>query len=153
MSTFSWQVVYRPAIGRFTKLEEPTARESLISPSAKAPLSGASSDTLAVSNSPSTLSIDATSIQEKDGPSSAATSAVFSPLPHFKAVNAAFMERTPFAIDDVGDDDDDSDLDMVHGEDDDQVMDEVSDSFTLLFSMILSALGGCFFGGTRFRTF
>ena len=34
------------------------------------------------------------------------------------------MERTPFAIDDAGDDDD-SDLDMVHGEDDDQVMDEV----------------------------
>jgi hypothetical protein len=52
---------------------------------------------------------------------------VFSPMPHLKAVNAAFMERTPFAIDDAGDDDDDSDLDMVHGEDDDQVMDEVSD--------------------------
>jgi hypothetical protein len=47
-------------------------------------------------------------------------------MPHLKAVNAAFMERTPFAIDDAGDDDDDSDLDMVHGEDDDQVMDEVS---------------------------
>jgi len=36
------------------------------------------------------------------------------------------MERTPFAIDDAGDDEDDSDFDMVHGEDDDQVMDEVS---------------------------
>lgn len=46
-------------------------------------------------------------------------------MPHLKAVNAAFMERTPFAIDDAGDDDDDSDLDMVHGEDDDRVLDEV----------------------------
>jgi hypothetical protein len=48
-------------------------------------------------------------------------------MSHFKVVNAAFMERTPFAIDDAGDDDDDSDLDMVHGEDDDdQVLDGVS---------------------------
>jgi hypothetical protein len=47
-------------------------------------------------------------------------------MSHFKAVIAPFMERTPFAIDDAGDEEDDSDLDMVHGEDDDQVMDEVS---------------------------
>ncbi|KAJ8586426.1 hypothetical protein M405DRAFT_843885 [Rhizopogon salebrosus TDB-379] len=52
-------------------------------------------------------------------------SAAFSPMSHFKAVIAVFMERTPFAIDDAGNDDDDSDLDMVHGEDDDRVMDEV----------------------------
>jgi hypothetical protein len=126
MSIFHLQVVYRPTIGRFTKLEEPTARESLISPSAKAPLLGGSSDTLAVSNSSSSTAIDGSSTQD-DGPGSALASAAFSPMSHFKAVNAAFMERTPFAIDDAGDDDDDSDLDMVHGEDDDdQVLDEVS---------------------------
>ncbi|KAG1738928.1 rab-GTPase-TBC domain-containing protein [Suillus paluster] len=111
------QVIYRPKIGRFTKLEEPTARESLISPSAKTTFSGSSSDTVAVSSSPSTITLDASSMQEKGS--------AFSPMPHFKAVNTAFMERTPFAIDDAGDDDDDSDLDMVHGEDDDQVLDEV----------------------------
>lgn len=112
------QVIYRPTIGRFTKLEEPTARESLISPPTKT-TSGSSLDTVLVSSSSSTL--DASSIHDS-GPSSAS---VFSPMPHFKAVNAAFMERTPFAIDDAGDDDDDSDLDVVHGEDDDQVLDEV----------------------------
>ncbi|KAG2147822.1 rab-GTPase-TBC domain-containing protein [Suillus bovinus] len=112
------QVIYRPTIGRFTKLEEPTARESLISPLSKT-TSGTSLDNTAVSNSSATL--DASSIHDH-GPSSAS---VFSPMPHLKVVNAAFMERTPFAIDDAGDDDDDSDLDMVHGEDDDQVLDEV----------------------------
>lgn len=112
------QVIYRPTIGRFTKLEEPTARESLISPPAKT-TSGSSLNSVVASSSSSTLG--ASPIHDND-PSPAS---VFSPMPHLKAVNAAFMERTPFAIDDAGDDDDDSDLDMVHGEDDDQVMDEV----------------------------
>jgi hypothetical protein len=107
------QVIYRPTIGRYTKLEEPKARESLISPAPKEKV---------VYNSSDTLTIDAVAAQES-GLSSALSSA-FSPMPHVKAVNAAFMERTPFAIDDAGDDDD-SDLDMVHGEDDDQVLDEV----------------------------
>lgn len=112
------QVIYRPTIGRFTKLEEPTARESLISPPAKT-TSGSSLNSVVASSSSSTPGVSP--IHDND-PSPAS---VFSPMPHLKAVNAAFMERTPFAIDDAGDDDDDSDLDMVHGEDDDQVMDEV----------------------------
>ena len=115
------QVIYRPTIGRYTKLEEPKAREPLVSPASKSTSVSYSSDTLATSqSSSSTLTIDAIAAQP-----GSALSSTFSPLPHVKAVNAAFMERTPFAIDDAGDDDDDSDLDMVHGEDDDQVMDEV----------------------------
>lgn len=119
------QVIFRPTIGRYTKLEEPKARESLISP---APTSSTfksnGSDTLVGSHSSSfTLTIDSAAAQ--DNPPGSALSSIFSPMPHVKAVNAAFMERTPFAIDDAGDDDDDSDLDLVHGEDDDQVMDEV----------------------------
>lgn len=113
------QVIYRPTIGRFTKLEEPTARESLISPPTKTSSPGSSLDTAVAPSSSSTL--DTSSIHD-NGPLSGS---VFSPMPHLKAVNAAFMERTPFAIDDAGDDDDDSDLDMVHGEDDDRVLDEV----------------------------
>jgi hypothetical protein len=35
------------------------------------------------------------------------------------------MERTPFAIDDAGDEDDESEDEIEEGEDDDQVMDEV----------------------------
>lgn len=118
------QVIYRPTIGRYTKLEEPKAREPLISPASTSTLVSNGSDILTTSyGSSSTLTIDAAASQDI-GPGSASLSA-FSPMPHVKAVNAAFMERTPFAIDDAGDDDDDSDLDMVHGEDDDQVMDEV----------------------------
>ncbi|KIJ65220.1 hypothetical protein HYDPIDRAFT_131621 [Hydnomerulius pinastri MD-312] len=119
------QVVYRPSIGRYTKLEEPKARESLISPAQKSTVTSSDTDTLLTSkSSSSTLTVDAITAQN-NGPASALSSAAFSPMPHVKAVNAAFMERTPFAIDDAGDDDDDSDLDLVHGEDDDQVMDEV----------------------------
>lgn len=117
------QVIYRPTIGRFTKLEEPKARETLISPASKSTFGSNSSDTLTTSQgSSSTLTINA--IAAQDGGLGSALSSTFSPLPHVKAVNVALMERTPFAIDDAGDDDD-SDLEMVHGEDDDQVMDEV----------------------------
>lgn len=118
------QVIYRPTIGRYTKLEEPKARESLISPAPASTITSDGSSTLVTSRgSSSTLTIDALAAQ--DGGSEQALASAFSPMPHVKAVNAAFLERTPFAIDDAGDDDDDSDLDMVHGEDDDQVMDEV----------------------------
>ncbi|KAF9244154.1 hypothetical protein BU15DRAFT_86102 [Melanogaster broomeanus] len=105
------QVIYRPTIGRYTE---------------KSTFSSSDADTLTVTSmaSSSTLTVDAVAAQDI-GPASALSS-TFSALPHVKAVNAAFMERTPFAIDDAGDDDDDdSDLDFVHGEDDDQVMDEV----------------------------
>lgn len=114
------QVVYRPTIGRYTKLEEPKAREPLISPAPSSTSVSNASDILTAYHG-STLTINAAAAQDID-PGSALLSA-FSPMPHMKAVNAAFMERTPFSIDDAGDDD--SDLDMVHGEDDDQVMDEV----------------------------
>ncbi|EGN95103.1 hypothetical protein SERLA73DRAFT_170974 [Serpula lacrymans var. lacrymans S7.3] len=113
------QVIYRPSIGRFTKLEEPKARESLLSPAMKSGSAGADTDTLGTSkSSSSTLAVDAEAAQ-----SSKAASA-FSPLPMVKAANAALMERTPFAIDDAGDDSD-SDLESDIPEDDDQVMDEV----------------------------
>jgi len=112
------QVIYRPRIGRYTKLEEPKARESLVSSTSKSTFVSNSSDTLLEKT-------DNALAAQDNGPDSALSS-MFSPMPHVKAVNAALMERTPFAIDDAGDDDDDdSDLDIVHGEDDDQVMDEV----------------------------
>jgi len=47
-------------------------------------------------------------------------------------VSAAFLDRTPFAID-VGDNEDDSgDLDLVHSEDDNQVVNEVILTFGTL---------------------
>jgi hypothetical protein len=55
-----------------------------------------------------------------------ANSVVDSPMSKVEAANAALLERTPFAIDDARDGEDDSDLGSDDGRDDDQVMDEVS---------------------------
>lgn len=42
-----------------------------------------------------------------------------------QAVNASLMERTPFAIDDAKDEEDESDDELDGPDNDDQVMDEV----------------------------
>lgn len=125
------QVIHRPSIGRYTKLEEPKARESLLTPSmrrsaSKSSLSGDSGTTIATSTS-STLSINIQADPSKNLPS-VPDSARFSSLPMVQAANAALMERTPFAIDDAKDDDEESDDDL-EGETDDEVLDEVSFTF------------------------
>ncbi|KIM53855.1 hypothetical protein SCLCIDRAFT_408915 [Scleroderma citrinum Foug A] len=118
------QVVYRPAIGRYTRAVEPQARESLLKPSFP---SGEAAILSPSKASSSTLTVDtiADSALEDGLSAPALSSAGFTSLPHVKALSAAFLERTPFAIDDVGDDEDDNDLDLVHGKDDNRVMDEV----------------------------
>ncbi|KAJ7709020.1 rab-GTPase-TBC domain-containing protein [Mycena rosella] len=122
------QVVHRPSIGRYTKLEEPKARESLLTPSmrhsaSKSSLSAESVKTVATSTS-STLSVDVSVAGPGKGPLPSSGSG-FSPLPMLHAANIALMERTPFAIDDAKDDEDESDEDLEGGDNDDQVMDEV----------------------------
>ncbi|KAJ7114088.1 rab-GTPase-TBC domain-containing protein [Mycena epipterygia] len=122
------QVVHRPSIGRYTKLEEPKARESLLTPSmrhsaSKSSLSAESTKTVATSTS-STLSVDVNVAGPGKG-SLPSSGSGFSPLPMLHAANIALMERTPFAIDDAKDDEDESDEDVDGGENDDQVMDEV----------------------------
>ena len=133
-----FQVVYRPAIGKFTTLEEPKARESLLTPTMRRSASKASLNTststpstdtssyvtpstsLATDQSISHLSVEVSS-------SNSIASSEFSPMPGmFEAAAhvAALMERTPFAIDDAKDDDEDTDLDDSDVEDD-GVMDEV----------------------------
>ncbi|GLB43224.1 putative TBC-domain-containing protein [Lyophyllum shimeji] len=125
------QVIHRPSIGRYTKLEEPKARESLLTPSmrkspSKASLTGsgsasASTATLAPSSS-STLTVDVKGASAKASPQIPA-SASLSPM--VQAVNARLMERTPFAIDDAKDDEDETDDELEGNDNDDQVMDEV----------------------------
>ncbi|KAJ7261890.1 rab-GTPase-TBC domain-containing protein [Mycena rebaudengoi] len=117
------QVVHRPSIGRYTKLEEPKARESLLTPgmrhsASKSSLSSESAKTAVAPSvsSASTLSVDAEVARPKAPPS---------PMPMLHAANIALMERTPFAIDDAKDDEDESDEDIDGEENDDQVMDEV----------------------------
>ncbi|KAJ6621467.1 TBC-domain-containing protein [Mycena sp. CBHHK59/15] len=128
------QVVHRPSIGRYTKLEEPKARESLLTPSmrhsaSKSSLSAESTKMVATSTSTSTsstLTVDVNATAPgKSSPLPSSASGGFSPLPMLHAANIALMERTPFAIDDAKDDEDESDSDLDAGENDDQVMDEV----------------------------
>ncbi|KAF5316274.1 hypothetical protein D9619_006577 [Psilocybe cf. subviscida] len=131
------QVVNKPSIGRYTKLEEPKARESLLTPTlrkslSKMSLGGTSSSPSTTSLQPSsssTLAVNTTleTPMMKSLPS-VPDSGSLAAMPMLQAVNAAaLMERTPFAIDDAKDDDeDDEDGDDLGGDDhDDEVMDEV----------------------------
>jgi len=124
-----------PAIGRYTTMEEPKARESLLTPSmrrsaSRTSLNAQETEPPIVKSigtpsvvSPPTLLVGPTTPPKttKSGhlavdplspltPGSAMHSE-FSPLPIVKAANAALMtmERTPFAIDDAKDEDDDDD--------------------------------------------
>lgn len=129
------QVIFRPAIGKFTKLEEPKARESLLTPTMRRSSSKAS-----LRASDSTPSLTSESSQTTPGGSSSdfltvekvgSTPSPLSPAEDSRrssmfqaaAATAALMERTPFAIDDAKDDDEESeDEDELA---DDGVMDEV----------------------------
>ncbi|CDO76295.1 hypothetical protein BN946_scf184917.g11 [Trametes cinnabarina] len=129
------QVYTRPAIGKYTALEEPKARESLLTPTMRrtASKSSLTSPSETPANDPSlpttstSSSSGSTLSADKSEPTvSSATSAEFSPMPsmfHAAANAAALMERTPFAIDDAKDDDDESDIET--DVEDDGVMDEV----------------------------
>ncbi|PPQ97559.1 hypothetical protein CVT26_002344 [Gymnopilus dilepis] len=126
------QVVNKPSIGRYTKLEEPKARESLLTPTlrkslSKLSLSGSSASSTTVAgtapSSSSTLSVNTT--LEPPKAATVPDSASLSAMPLLQAVNAAaLMERTPFAIDDAVDNDEEDEDDALDGHDD-QVMDEV----------------------------
>lgn len=119
------QVLHKPSIGRYTKLEEPKARESLLTPTLRKSLSKSSlvgSSSFATKTS-STLTVD-TSLEPPKSALNVPDSGNLSAMPMLQAVNAAAsMERTPFAIDDAKDgDEEDGDLEEA---DDDQVMNEV----------------------------
>ena len=128
------QIIHRPSIGRYTSVEEPRARESLLMPSmrrssSKSSLSPSTTSTVVASEStisiPSSgakaLSVDTQGTSDVDG---AAQLSPMPPMALVEAANAALMERTPFAIDDAKDDEDDED-EEEENEEDDGVMDEV----------------------------
>jgi len=126
------QVTYRPSIGRHMQLQEPKARESLLTPAMRRSSSKSSLRSTTSATSPSISSPSAAltppSLFGPGGEKSTAHEAIpesaLSPMPHIKVANAALMERPQFAIDDAQDDDDDS-LDEEDGEDDDHVLNEV----------------------------
>jgi hypothetical protein len=95
----------------------------------KTSLGGSSTTTLSTTT---TLAVD-TMLEKTKGlpptPTDVPQSASLSSMPMIHAMNAAaaaLMERTPFAIDDAKDDDDEGDDELGISDNDDQVMDEVS---------------------------
>ena len=147
------KVEHMPAIGRYTTLEEPKARESLLTPSMRRSASRTSlnaqeseSPSVKSTGTPAAVSTSNLSVVPTTPPKTtksgdlgaelrspltpgSAIHSEFSPLPIVKAANAALMtmERTPFAIDDARDEDDDEDLesDEEFESGDDAVLDEV----------------------------
>ena len=147
------KVEHMPAIGRYTTLEEPKARESLLTPSMRRSASRTSLNTQEAESpnvrfsGPSSATTVFSPSTEQTTPSKTPKSALltveprspltpgsgthseFSPLPIVKAANAALMtmERTPFAIDDAKDEDEDDedDSDDDFESEDDAVLDEV----------------------------
>ncbi|TBU30608.1 rab-GTPase-TBC domain-containing protein [Dichomitus squalens] len=127
------QVYTRPAIGKYTTLEEPKARESLLTPTmrrstSKASLTSPTESTLASSESSASASTVTAATSPGKEPSGlpSSISSEYAPMPSmFKAAAnaAALMERTPFAIDDAKDESDESDEES--DVEDDGVMDEV----------------------------
>lgn len=125
------KVINRPSIGRYTNLEEPKARESLLTPamrrsSSKTSLRSPESESTAsftTSSSGTALSTHALTQSAVSKPLPAEPSE-FSPSSMVQAANAALMERPQFAIDNAGDEDDDDDDDDEEDEED-EVMDEV----------------------------
>lgn len=86
--------------------------------------------------SSSQLAVDTGSALRSPSPS---LQEIATPNPVQKAADAAQMllERTPFAIDEAGDEDDDFDDDVLGDANDDVVMDEVRGSRTLAISFVL----------------
>ena len=124
------------------QLQEPKARESLLTPTMRRSASRSSlatTDTTTVATAASsspTLAVPSpsTTTSEKLLPTLPADP--FSPLPHVSFATAALMERRTFAIDDAKDEEEEDDTFGIGGDDDDQVMDEVrtecADVLTLL---------------------
>ena len=121
------------------QLQEPKARESLLTPSMRRSASHTSLATTetAVTSSSTTVSgptasstapilstLPYTTNIEKSLP--IAPSEPLSPLPQITKANAALLERQTFAIDDAKDEDEEEDETFgIGGDDDDEVMDEV----------------------------
>ena len=89
--------------------------------SSKASLTGSLSTATLATSSSSTLSVDTKAEPTEAQVQPPDSAADFAPM--VQAANARLMERTPFAIDDAKDDEDESDGELDADEnDDDQVM-------------------------------
>jgi len=129
------QVIHRPSIGRYTSIEDTRPRESLLTPamrhsSSKSSLKSTSASTESTSRSTvvaetnvATGSTLLTTEAEKSALSPTSPAGIDPLAQATNVVANAFMERTPFAIDDAGDDEEDEDEEEEEEQDD--VLDEV----------------------------
>jgi hypothetical protein len=138
------QVIHRPSIGRYTSIEDTRPRESLLTPamrhsSSKSSLKSTSASTESVPSAVEANAATSSTLIATEGGGSAlspTSPAGIDPLAQATNVVAnAFLERTPFAIDDAGDDDDDDEDDEEEEEEDD-VLDEVHFSAPTLFTSL-----------------
>ncbi|KAH9992757.1 rab-GTPase-TBC domain-containing protein [Russula compacta] len=132
------QVIHRPSIGRYTSIEDTHPRESLITPamrhsSSKSSLKSGSTPSTTESTSASVSAAGTTTggnipitADAGKSPLDPTSPAPFDPLAQATNVVAnAFLERTPFAIDDAGDDDEEDDDEEEEEEEEEDVLDEV----------------------------
>ena len=139
------QVIHRPSIGRYTTIEDTRPRESLLtSPMRHSTSKSSLKSSSTAAESTSRLATETKSQSSQSSGSSSVTAVAsaattlldaekspvyltsptgFDPLAQATNAANALMERTPFAIDDAGDDDDDEDDEGESGQDD--VLDEV----------------------------
>jgi hypothetical protein len=133
------QVIHRPSIGRYTSIEDTRPRESLLTPAMRRSSSKSSLKSTSASAESTPLSTAAetkvatgstllTTEAEKSALSPTSPAGIDPLAQATNLVANAFMERTPFAIDDAGDDDDDEEDEEEEEQDD--VLDEVR--FSLL---------------------
>lgn len=134
------------------QLQEPKARESLLTPTmrrspSKASLATTETSTTEKSTSSQSLA-PSTPTSSVGADKTLPDTPLPSPLPHVSFANAALMERTAFAIDNVKDDEEEEDATFgIGGDDDDQMMDEVRTfRVSTVYNLIdcCSYIGGCF---------
>jgi len=127
------QVIHRPSIGRYTSIEDTRPRESLLTPamrhsSSKSSLKSTSASTESMAAAAETKVATGSTLitpgAEKSALSPTSPAGIDPLAQATNLVANAFMERTPFAIDDAGDDDEDDD-DEEEEEEQDDVLDEV----------------------------
>jgi hypothetical protein len=137
------QVIHRPSIGRYTSIEDTRPRESLLTPgmrhsSSKSSLKAADStsptaETSSLASAATSATLITTATDAEKSALSPTSPAGIDPLAQATNLVAnAFLERTPFAIDDAGDDDDDDYDDDDEEEEEEDVLDEVRFFFFLV---------------------
>jgi hypothetical protein len=136
------QVIHRPSIGRYTSIEETRPRESLLTPGMRSS-SSSSGTTSAASGTAEETEEEKAAVTAPRGaadtlghglalPTDPLSPGGVDPIAQATIAANALMERTPFAIDDAGDEDESDDDESDESEDETEYEDDVLDEVRLL---------------------